>query len=400
MVKLIETVTKGGKIDLLSPMLNDAKLMEADRILTGVSRGEHDAISAFKKHMGSHHSEAIHTTGDDFAFAFGQLTAFAVANQWEAAERTWTRAIGTLETSSFNAPKTYGITPVTEGFARPQSEPDKPAHIVPLVPEGSPYPHFKFSGQVAAAGQIHKAGGQYDLTFEEIINDVAGLVPMIPQLITESLLEREEYDAWSGLIEFIDQPTNHLQAGTTLTGAAVPADAPLSFESLSLAIQQAQTRQIGGRTVRSLRYNLIVPQGQAVAAGYVLNGITQTGFSQTDGAVDSDFRLNFNPFAAIAGIVETEYLTGTQWGIIPVVGAVPATSQNPFYYLGRLRGHIGPEIRVQNLTGQYLGGGNVPPFEGSFATDSASFRGRVIDGGLGWEDSYAVISDGDGVLTP
>lgn len=400
MVKLIETVTKGGKIDLLSPALNDAKLMEADKILAGVARGEHGAITAFKQHMGSHHGEAIHTTGDDFAFAFGQLTAFSVSNLFDAAERTWSQAIGTLETTSFEAPKTYGILPVTEGFARPQSEPGKPAHIVPRVGEGSPYPHFTFSGQVAAAGQIGKAGGQYDLTFEKIINDVAGLVPLIPQLITESLLEREEYDAWSGLIEFIDQPANHLQAGTTLTGSDVPADAPLSFESLSLAIQQAQTRQIAGRTVRNLRYNLIVPQGQGLAANFVLSGATQTGFSVSDGAVDNNFRLNFNPFSAVAGVVETEYLTGTQWALIPVVGAVAPTSQNPFYYLGRLRGHVGAEIRIQNLTGQYLGGGNVSPFEGSFATDSASFRGRVIDGGLGWVDAYAVISDGDGVLTP
>ena len=75
MAKLIEQVSKNGQLDI-HPAINDAKLIAADKILEGVRRGEHAAVSEFKYHMGSRFGEAIHTTGDDFIFAFAALTAF------------------------------------------------------------------------------------------------------------------------------------------------------------------------------------------------------------------------------------------------------------------------------------------------------------------------------------
>lgn len=391
--RLLETVTKGGKLPVYNPQLNDAKLIAADRILEGVRNNDNSAITAFKSHLGCRFGEAIHTTGDDFIFAFAQLSAFQVQNEWEAAERTWSQAIETETVTSFETPKSYSINPVVEGFERPVTEPGKPGHIVPIVPEGSVYPHFLFSGELAESNRLAKAGGRYDLTFEQIVADAAGIVPMIPRLITESLLEREEYDAWAGLIEFIDVPANHLAAATNLDGSQVPADAPISYAALAAALTQARNREIDGRKVNVSSYNVIVPLGQADVARFYLNNFA------VDGATDGSYNVTFpgfNPLAGIVGVVETEYLTGTQWALIPAKGAIRGNKK--FYRLGQLAGNIGPELRLQNVTGQYLGGGAVPPFAGSFETDSAAFRGRIIDGGLGWHNEYAVISDGDGSL--
>lgn len=389
--RLLETVTKGGKLPVYNPQLNDAKLIAADRIIEGVRNNDNSAVTAFKSHLGCRFGESIHTTGDDFIFAFAQLSAFQVQNEWEAADRTWSQAIETETVTSFETPKSYSINPVVEGFERPVTEPNKPGHIVPNVPEGSPYPKFTFGGELAESNRMGKAGGSYDLTFEKIVSDAAGIVPMIPRLINESLLEREEYDAWAGLIEFIDVPANHLQAGTNLDGSTVVADAPLSFEALAAALTQAKNRTIDGRKVQVRSYNLIVPVGQADVARFYLSNVTLDG--ATDGSRNISFP-GYNPLAGIAGVIETEYLTGTQWGLIPAKGAIRGNKK--FYRLGQLAGNIGPELRLQNVTGQYLGGGSVPPFAGSFETDSASFRGRIIGGGLGWHSEYAVISDGDG----
>ena len=63
-----------------------------------------------------------------------------------------------------------------------------------------------------------------------------------------------------------------------------------------------------------------------------------------------------------------------------------------------LIGHVGPELRLENVTGQYLGGGDVSPFEGDFETDSAAFRGRIIEGPLRWNNEYAVYSTGTGTV--
>lgn len=392
---LLEQVTREGKLPVYSPKLNDAKLIAADKILAGISEGSNAAVVAFKEHLGCRFGEAIHTTGDDFIHSFAQLTNFEVQNDWEPAERTWSDAIETEEFSTFDAPKSYSIQATTEGFKRPK-EPNKPGHVVPEVAEGAPYAHFTFSGEEAKSGKIGKAGGRYDLTFEKIVSDVAGLVPTIPKLITESLLEREEYDAWNGLITFIDQSANHLKADTTIDGVAVKADSIMSRASLAAAIKQARNRTVRGKKVKVSSYTLVVPTGEKETAEWYLNTLQLNGLTDQDGLQTRSYNLNgFNPLSAISGVVETDYLSGTRWALIPAKGAIKGSAK--FYKLGRLRGHVGPELRLQNVTGQYLGGGNVHPFEGSFETDSAAFRGRIIGGGVGWYSAYAVISNGTGV---
>lgn len=396
---LLETVTRDGSLPLFSKRLNDQKLIEADRIIAGVRENDNRAILEFKEHLGARRGEAIHTTGDDFIHAFAQLTALEVTNEYEAHTRTWSDAIETERVSNFETPISYSIAPVTEGFARPKTEPGKPDFVPPLIPEGSPYPHFVFRGERNAQGSIHKRGGRYDMTFEEIIRDVATLVPLVPNLITDALLDAEEYDAWFGLIQFIDQSDNHLTAGQTLIGESVTADSGLSRAALALALRQAANRRINGRKVNVSRYNLIVPTGAGSDAEFLINSVSATGFHQTSGLRQTVYNLNgYNPLNKIAGVVETDYLTDTQWALIPAKGSIRGNDK--FYTLGQLAGHVGPELRLENVTGQYYpGGGTVSPFEGDFETDSAAFRGRIIQGGLGYNSGYAVFSDGTGAVT-
>ena len=392
--QLEEKLTNGGRVPL--PVGVDArKLVAADQILEGIRKGDPLAEAEFKRHLGVRFGETL-TTGDDFIFGFTHLVAVEVDNLFEAAERNWSDVIDVQTVSSFEAPKVYAIDyENVTGFERPVTEPGKPAWVPPIVPEGSPYPEFKFAGELAAGGKIHKAGGRFNLTFERIVADAGEIVPQLPGIITEFLLDREEWDAWNGLISFIDTPANHLDAGTTLDGVAVPADAPATAAAIALALTQAKQREIAGRKVRVRSYNLLVPTGTSDAVNFQMQSLFLRGIQ--DGNRDLGVR-GFSPFTGISGVIETDYLTGTQWALVPAKGAVP--TQKRFYNLGRLRGHEGPEVRVQNVTGNYVGGGTVPPFEGSFDTDSAALRGRVISGGLGWNPEYAVFSDGDGVITP
>ena len=114
----------------------------------------------------------------------------------------------------------------------------------------------------------------------------------------------------------------------------------------------------------------------------------------TNGPVTNVVSFNgWNPLSKITKVVESDFMEDGSWALVPNKGAIRGPK---FYALTRLTGHEGPELRVQNLTGNYLGGGAVPPFEGSFDTDSAAFRGRIINGGIGWNTSYPVFSDGSG----
>src|SRR4030095_15184324 len=71
-------------------------------------------------------------------------------------------------------------------------------------------------------------------------------------------------------------------------------------------------------------------------------------------------------------VIESQYVTGTNWYLIPK----PGTVRRPVLALGRLRGNETPELRVNNLTGNYVGGASVPPFEGSFDNDTIDMRLR------------------------
>ena len=394
MGKLIEAVTNGGTIPLLSPTLNDAKIKRADQIIEGVRKGDRAALAEFAAHFGGVRYKETVTTGDDFIWAFAQLTAKSVTDEWEETERTWSEVIETDTITSFDAPTNYYIDAAVEGFERPANEPGKPGNIVPIVPEGSPYPAFQFSGELAESGSIHKAGGQFNLTFEKIINDIEGIVPKIPVLIRDSLLQREEWDAWSGLISILELPANALVAGDSLLGTAVPTNAPLSREALEVALVQADNREIRGKKVRVGSYALLVPTGGALQANFLLNNVSVTGQERTNGLVTNVVSFNgWNPLSKITRVVESDFMDAGTWALVPNKGAIRGPK---FYALTRLRGHEGPELRVQNLTGNYLGGGAVPPFEGSFDTDSAAFRGRIINGGIGWNTNYPVFSDGSG----
>lgn len=390
--KLEEKLTNGGRVPL--PVgVNVQKLVAADRIIEGIRKGDPMAVAEFKRHLGVRFGETL-TTGDDFIFAFAQLTALAVDTEFESADRTWDQAIETQTVNSFEGAKIFSIDYTqVEGFARPQTEADKPAWVPPIVAEGNPYPIFNLGSEEAQSGGIHKAGGRFNLTFEKIVSDAGVIVPQLPRIITEFLLDREEYDAWHGLLEFIDVPANHLQAATNLDGTEVPADAPISYAALAAALRQARLAEIGNRKVSVSGYNVVVPTGEADVARFYLNNWGING--ATDGSYDVTFP-GYNPLQGIRGVVESDYFTGTQWALIPAKGAI--RGNKPFYALGRLLGHEGPEVRVQNVTGNYSAGGAVSPFEGSFDTDSAAFRGRIISGPLGWNSEYAVISDGDGTL--
>lgn len=390
--KLEEKLTNGGRVPL--PVgVTAQKMIAADRIVEGIRKGDPMAVAEFKRHLGVRFGETL-TTGDDFIFAFAQLTALAVDTEFEAKDRTWDEAIETQTVTTFEGARIYSIDYTeVDGFARPQTEPEKPSWVPPVIPEGSVYPLFNLGAESAQSGGIHKAGGRFNLTFEKIVSDANIIVPQLPRIITEFLSDREEYDAWHGLIEFIDNPANHLVGGTLLDGTAFATDAPISREAIAGALAQARLAEIDGRRVSVSGYNIIVPTGTREVAEFYLNNY------RVDGATDGSLSISFpgyNPLSGIRGVVETDYLTGTQWGLIPAKGAI--RGNKPFYALGRLLGHEGPEVRVQNVTGNYVGGGAVSPFEGSFDTDSAAFRGRIISGPLGWNSEYAIISDGDGTV--
>lgn len=358
-------------------------------LIEGMLSGQVKSKHALVEHL---------TTGDDSIFALAAVTNAQVLELYEdpAEERQWTKIAQTRVVDDFETPKFYTIKPETSGNSRPAkgAKSENPADVLPVVPEGSPYPRFSFKGELYAPGRgLHKRGGVFSLTWEDLLSDPENIIAAMPGLITESFLEAEEFEIFDALRAATKTAGTGLVAGTTYDGRTVAKNAPLSQEALVLAMEQLSTRELDGRPINFRgQFKLIVPIGVADQVNWIINGLTRTTQLDSTTGITSIIDTSFDGFSRIAEVVETEYLTGTEWILIPT----PGSTKRPALELLKLRGHETPDIRLQNVNGQYAGGGQVGPFEGSFETDDAAIRGRLPLAGLHWTPAFVLHSDGTG----
>lgn len=360
--------------------VTDAKYDRMEALVEGILNGDHNLTGQFKEHL---------TTGDDSIFSFAHLVDTQILAMWPEEERVWQDIATVKSYPNFKTPTLYTVNEELQGFARPRTEPGKPGNVPPVVPESSLYPKFVFSGELLTSGGLQKRGAEFSLSWEKIIDDAENIVPQIPNLIRKSFLDAEEYEVFGSLIASSGDE-QALQPGANLDGTTVVANAPLSREALAQAITQVSTRVIDGRRVRlNGGFTLVVPIGTGDQANFILNTL------QLSEVRDGDLTFSasgYNPLSKITKVVESEYVTGLAWYLLPAKGS----TLRPVLELMKLTGYETPEIRVANATGVSLGGGNIGPFEGSYDTDDASFRGRYPLKGANWTPELVVWSDGSG----
>lgn len=332
-------------------------------------------------------------TSSDAIFAYAHLTNLNFLPQFERAERTWKLIATTREVADFRPPVLYSIVTDwanlgAEGVQPGIIQPNLLSGVAPIVPEGAPYPFAYMSGEEAASGRIAKRGFKTDFTFEAFINDSIGFIAALPGEMLRVALDTEEYETYGALLNGVTS-TQQVQAGTTPSGAVLPVNPPISREALILAMYQLSVRYINGRQVRLTGgFNVIVPLGQALFVNYILR---QLFAAVQDGSVTLNIE-GYDPLASLT-IIETEYVTGSNWYMVPK----PGSTARPVLDHATLIGHPVPELRVEDNQGYYIGGTDVAPFEGSFANDSATFRMRQIGGGILWTPNLVVWSTGAGV---
>lgn len=328
-------------------------------------------------------------TTSDAAFNFAHLFNLSFIPQFDEAERNWRDIAGTRTVSDFR--DAVLITLSREWDDGTLGDGD-PRHVSPVIPEGTPYPEAYLRGETVEGARVRKRGFRTGLTFEAIINDVTGYVQALPGEMLRVALDTEEYEVFGTLINSLDT-TNDLVGGTIPDGTVVPADSSLTRAALIQAIIELKNRQRNGRNIRTGdTFNLLVAPGQKIYADFILNNVALTGIDESP----LTFAVNgYNPLSGVT-VRETEYLTGPAWVLLPSKG----NTDRPVLERLTLIGHEAPELRVENLTGSYVGGGAVSPFEGNFVADTAAFRLRQIGDGVVWSKDYIIHSAGTVTPTP
>lgn len=355
------------------PGVTEAKVKAAKALVERALSGDYLAEGQIK--------EALVSTSD-FALNFAQLVNAVVLPDLDTAERESSKIAAVRRVSDFRRNYLYSLARTwTEGVVG-DGQVTEPLDTLPTVPEGTAYPEAIFAGELIEGSEARKSGLRTGITWEAIVNDVLGVVQAIPDLFRNLALNTVERDVFRTLINGAGAP-QALQAGTALDGTAVVANAPLSRAALDVAIVQLQTAvkdQYKGTV--SGGYNLVVGVGQKRLADFLINSLS------LDSIHDGNLVLNVSASNPLAGIevVESIYVSGTSWYLV----AKPGTTQRPVLDRLVLIGHEEAELRVHNLTGNYLGGSNVPPFEGSFDADTADWRVRLVGGAVLWSP-YAVV---------
>lgn len=365
-----------------SQLVSEAKVKYTENLVTKMLRGDKTAKGTF---------EALITTSE-LSANLAHLTNAAVLPQIDELELVGDQIAGTRTVGDFR--NNYLYTPNltnaagTVGVGGKTGKASGTLDHLPTVPEGTPYPETNFSGELIEGSQIVKRGVGIGITWEALQNDSTGIVAAIPNLFRSLAQNTLEYEVFNALTTASGVTT--LASGTSVDGTTTVANAPLSRASLANAIGQLKKAVVDnyGETPRG-GFNLVVAVGQAELANFLINSLSLTEIKE-----GSNNTLSVNGYNPLAGItvIESGYVTGTAWYLLPKKG----TTVRPVIERLTLAGHEAVDLRVENLSGVYVGGGQVEPFEGSFTADTARWRARIVTKGVAWSPKAILKSTGAG----
>lgn len=358
------------------------------KVVPGVSKTKVAAVAEMtQRHLQGDRvaSATLHEalTTSDAIFNAAHLATLNFLPNYDEAPREWRSVAGTRAVPDFRPATLYSLNRSwTDGNG--ESNVLSANGGAPVIPEGAAYPYAYVSGQNAQGGAVTKKGLKTDWTLEARINDGLGALDELPRELNEVALDTEEEEVFGALTSFVRaNSTTELDGGLVPTGSTVLPNAPFSRDALIRAIIELSERTINGRKVRvSGGYNVIVPVGQGIFAQFILN---QTFAEVKDG----NFVLNiegYNPLAGVS-VVESDFVTGTEWILMPKPGA----TRRPVLDRLTLRGFETPQLFVDNHVGIPIGAASIAPFEGSFAADAITLKLRQFGGAAVWDQGQAIV---------
>lgn len=359
-----------------------AKVKAVKELLTKYNQGS--AIA------GATLQEAL--TSSDAIFNMAYLANMNFIPQYDLAPRVWTQVAGTRTAPDLRPVTLYTLNKLwTDGDGGSGVLSRDVQGAAPVIPEGTPYPEAFVSGETSAGASVVKRGFKTSWTLEARINDFLGSISSLPQEMLEVSLDTEEADVFGALItQTASYGQSALAGGLVPDGSTVLPNAPFSREAVIRAIIEISQRKILLRYIQvNGGYNLIVPVNQKKFVEFALN---QTVVTATAGSYELNIN-GYNPLADVE-VVESIYVTGSEWYLVPK----PGTTRRPVLERLNLRGYETPQLFVDNLTGNYIGGASVAPFEGSFDNDTITLKLRQFGGGVVWDQGLAIVhSNGTGV---
>lgn len=298
----------------------------------------------------------------------------------------------------FNPATFFALTPNFAGLEHGKDNDGE--RIAPLVSELDTYQYAFGYTQEDATLAVKKRGFKVGISLERAVNDVFNLVSRFPGDMLRVGQKTDEYVVIRALTSGVTAASK-IDPGTDfITGEAVVADNPLTPAALRVAIRQIGDRTVTGsdglptRVPIPARFRLVVGLGRSDSINWAL-GVARGLFSIDDGSIQyrpGAQALAGDPLNRISGIIESEFVSGDAWYLVPEAG----TTVRPVLIRVQLAGYTSPEVYVSNFNGAPLAGGaSSNPFTAfSFDNDSIDLKFRQFTNAAIFSEDQVVWSDG------
>lgn len=381
-------LTAGGRLNV-GPFVSERKVGAIAEMVAGAKLGGYAGQRAR-----TDLTETLSTS--DAPHSFAHLVNLRNLPLYDEVEADFS-PITTLETVPDFRPATFSN--LTTNFAGLEHGKDNDGQIIaPKVAELDTYQYAFGYTQDSTDIAVEKRGFKVGWSLERGVNDPFNLVSRFPGDMLKVGVKTDHYVVVRALLNGVTSASELLPGTDFITGKAVVADSAATPEALRVAIRQISNRtdNRGVRVPTPARFRLVVSQGSADSINWAL-GLARGLFSVQDGLVTYHASgTPADPLGRISGVIESEFITGNAWYLVPENG----TTELPALIRVSLAGYTSPEVYVSNFNGAPLAGGaSSNPFQAySFDNDSIDLKFRQFtNAGLFSEDA---ITWSSGTATP
>ena len=360
---------------------------EVKKLVEGVNAGDRVAAVMLTERLGT----------TDGMFAFADLTNVNFQAKYAEAESIVEKFSTRTTVNDFRTINWISFGEDFSNFKQTDKGVVRVPGTLPKVAEGEKYQAFTLTIQKALGWSVEKHGAQVGLTWEAFVNDPYNTVQRLPGVLTALATKTVLAKATGALFTAANEQPHLAAHDAQLTGTATPANAPLSYHSLSHAVAQLKAKKDAKgnyvtleKLVLTVSPNL-VPIANAILQQQLLvrREGSATNFTETTvGATFGDIEVIENPLL--------EFFAGnaTTWILSPAGGGTALG--DPAVAVAYLAGEETPEIRVSGLAGYSPNGGALPFTSGSYDTDTFDMRVRHVTGAGTVNPLPLLLSNGTG----
>lgn len=369
------------------------KLMEDwggfDSVRRGQSDGQYEArlVEAINlinntHGMPSHRREYLireALTTSDFPLLFGDILDRQLLAAYKGTPNVMESVVRTASVRDFRTVNRYRMNDGDQ--------------VLTAVPEKEEYPKSD-RDEVRYQYSVSKYGRVFDISWESIINDDLNALKDTPNRFALAS-RRSEEKFITELFWDANGPLDAYFAGNG--GAAAVSSLPLTIPNLETAIEEMLvfTDTNSEPILNEPKYLVTGPALKLQAQQILKSAMKMWTESAGGGATPYPManilaELNIIPLVNhyIPIVCTTGTIAQTTWALFSDPNDLAAGE------FGRLSGHESPEIFMKSANQRRVGGGEVNPMDGDFATDNILYKVRHVFGGVVMDGRAGWASDG------